>query len=427
MTPSHVAARGSVGRRSPDGRPERPRRWSSTSGCVIMSRAGSSAGSPAPNGHVVAGPGTRQWEGLSEPHRAGRCWSKAWGPERVSGRLSIGFPGNEFMWISPEALHHVLFIEGCGELKRDLVTCLRTGRVLRIPRQRSRDKPQGHVVADVVISERPAEADDRAGSGRWEGDLIIGTGRSAIGALVGRYSRATVLVRLPRLEGWGQSSPVENGPSLGGYGAAAMSTALAASVTGLPQQLRKTIIWGRGKELSVHAVFAFETGTRVCFADPHSLWQRLTNENTGGLLRQYFPEGTDLSSWTADGLEAVAHTLNNRPRKTHGLENTGGSARRATTIPGRNQCRNNRLNLPRAPRSPCQSGFPRQASLPRSGRSARAVTMLSRRRSTGCSKPRSSSPKLHGEALMRSSSPPRNGSTGSITDASTSTAATFRQ
>ncbi len=169
------------------------------------------------------------------------------------------------------------------------MTCLRTGRALRKPRARSRNKPQGHVGADVVISERPAEAADRAVPGHWEGDLIIGTGRSAIGTLVERSSRSTLLVHLPRLDGWGDAPPVKNGPSLGGYGAVAMNAALTTSMTTLPEQLRKTLTWDRGKELSGHAQFALATGTRVFFADPHSPWQRGTNENTNGLLRQYFP------------------------------------------------------------------------------------------------------------------------------------------
>jgi len=120
------------------------------------------------------------------------------------------------------------------------------------------------------------------------------------------------------MPGWGEQPPVKNGPALGGYGALAMNTALTASITSVPQQLRKTITWDRGKELSGHAEFALDTGSRVFFADPHSPWQRPTNENTNGLLRQYFPKGTDLSRWTATDLEAVAHTLNNRPRKALG-------------------------------------------------------------------------------------------------------------
>ena len=169
-----------------------------------------------------------------------------------------------------------------------------------------------------MISERPAEAADRAVPGHWEGDLIIGTGRSAIGTLVERSSRSTLLVHLPRIEGWGQKPPVKNGPSLGGYGAVAMNAALTAPVTQLPEQLRKTLTWDRGKELSGHARFAFDTGTRVFFADPHSPWQRPTNENTNGLLRQYFPKGTELSRRSAGDLEAVALAINNRPRKILG-------------------------------------------------------------------------------------------------------------
>ena len=129
-------------------------------------------------------------------------------------------------------------------------------------------------------------------------------------------SRATLLVHLPRMQGWGEKPHVKNGPALGGYGAVAMNVALTASMTKLPQQLRKTLTWDRGKELSGHSLFALETGTRVFFADPQSPWQRGTNENTNGLLRQYFPKGTDLSCWSAEEIEAVAHALNTRPRKT---------------------------------------------------------------------------------------------------------------
>jgi IS30 family transposase len=271
-----------------------------------------------PDGTIVAGPVTPGWKGLNKPHRQDRRWSMAWSPEQISHRLRVEFPDDESMRISHEAIYQSLFIEGRGALKRELVTCLRTGRALREPRARSRNKPQGHVTADVVLRERPAEAADRAVSGHWEGDLIIGTGRSAIGTLIERSSRSTLLVHLPRLEGWGEKLPVKNGPSLGGYGAIAMNAALTASMTRLPGQLRKTLTWDRGKELSAHTQFALETGTKVFFADPHSPWQRPTNENTNGLLRQYFPKGTDLSRWSADDLEAVALALNNRPRKVLG-------------------------------------------------------------------------------------------------------------
>jgi IS30 family transposase len=270
------------------------------------------------DGTIVPGPTTPPWKGLNKPHRQDRRWSTAWSPEQIAHRLKVDFPDDESMRISHEAIYQSLFIEGRGALKRELVTCLRTGRALREPRARSRNKPQGHVTADVVLRERPAEAEDRAVPGHWEGDLIIGTGRSAIGTLVERSSRSTLLVHLPRMEGWGEKPYVKNGPSLGGYGAVAMNASLTASMTKLPEQLRKTLTWDRGKELSGHAQLALETGTRVFFADPHSPWQRPTNENTNGLLRQYFPKGTDLSRWSAEDLEAVAYALNNRPRKILG-------------------------------------------------------------------------------------------------------------
>jgi IS30 family transposase len=270
------------------------------------------------DGTIVTGPSTPAWKGLNKPHRQDRRWATAWSPEQISQRLKIDFLDDESMRISHEAIYQSLFIQGRGALKRELVTCLRTGRALRKPRARSRAKPQGHVSADVVISERSAEAADRAVPGHWEGDLIIGTGRSAIGTVVERSSRSTLLVHLPRLEGWGETPPVKNGPSLGGYGAVAMNAALTASITQLPEQLRKTLTWDRGKELSGHAEFTLVTGTKVFFADPHSPWQRPTNENTNGLLRQFFPKGTDLSRWSAEDLEAVALAINNRPRKVLG-------------------------------------------------------------------------------------------------------------
>lgn len=270
------------------------------------------------DGTVVKGPKPAAWKGLNKPHRADRRWATSWSPQQISNRLRLDFPDDEAMRISHEAIYQALFIEGRGALKRELVAALRTGRALRKPCVRSQNKPHGHVTADVVISERPAEAADRAVPGHWEGDLIIGTNRSAIGTLVERSSRSTLLVHLPRLTGYGQQPRTKNGPALSGYGAVAMNTALAASIEALPEQLRKTITWDRGKELSAHAQFTLETGTRVFFADPHSPWQRPTNENTNGLLRQYFPKGTDLSRWAAADLEAVALTLNNRPRKSLG-------------------------------------------------------------------------------------------------------------
>ena len=167
-----------------------------------------------------------------------------------------------------------------------------------------------------LLSERPAEAEDRAVPGHWEGDLIIGLERSAIGTLVERSTRFTMLVHLPRAEGYGTVPRTKNGPALAGYGAVAMKDALAASMPGLPEELRRSLTWDRGKELAQHAQLKVETGLAVYFADPHSPWQRGTNENTNELLRQYFPKGTDLSRWSAEDLTAVAAALNARPRKT---------------------------------------------------------------------------------------------------------------
>lgn len=192
-------------------------------------------------------------EGLNKPHRQDRRGATAWSPEQISHRLPVDFSDDESLCISHEAIYQALFIQGRGAFKRELVTCLRTGRALRSPRARSQNKPQGHITADLVFSERPAEAADRAVPGHWEGDLIIGTGRSAIGMLVERSSRSTLLVHLPRLEGWGENQPVKNGPALGGNGAIEMNAALTAAMAQLPGRLRKTLTWDRGKELSGHA------------------------------------------------------------------------------------------------------------------------------------------------------------------------------
>jgi IS30 family transposase len=170
----------------------------------------------------------------------------------------------------------------------------------------------------VLISERPPEVADRAVPGHWEGDLIIGLERSAIGTLVERTTRFTMLVHLPREEGYGTIKRTKNGPALAGYGAVSMKNALESTITALPDQLFRSLTWDRGKEMSQHAAFSVETGVAVYFADPQSPWQRGTNENTNGLLRQYFPKGTDLSRWSREEIEAVANALNNRPRKTLG-------------------------------------------------------------------------------------------------------------
>ena len=271
----------------------------------------------APDGRGV-GPAGPKWAGKNKPHRGDRRWVQAWSPEQISKRLKLDFPHDESMRISHEAIYQALYVQGRGALKRELVACLRTGRALRVPRARSRTKPWGHVTEDVVISQRPAEVEDRAVPGHWEGDLLIGLERSAIGTLVERTTRFTMLIHLPREDGYRHKQTPKNGPALAGYGAITMKNALAATMSALPEQLRRSLTWDRGKELSAHVAFKVETGIPVFFADPRSPWQRGTNENTNGLLRQYFPKGTDLSRWNADDIEAVAATLNARPRKILG-------------------------------------------------------------------------------------------------------------
>ena len=168
-----------------------------------------------------------------------------------------------------------------------------------------------------MISERPAEADDRAVPGHWEGDLILGLGSSAIGTLVERTTRFTMLLHLPRMERYGEPRS-KNGPALAGHGAEAVRDAIASTIATLPEQLRRSLTWDQGAEMSQHIRLRVDTGLAIYFCDPHSPWQRGTNENTNGLLRQYFPKGTDLSTHTADDLVAVAAALNGRPRKTLG-------------------------------------------------------------------------------------------------------------
>jgi IS30 family transposase len=272
----------------------------------------------APDGTVVAGPVVPRWKGRNKPHRADRRWARSWSPEQIANRLLVEFPDDESMRISHEAIYQALFVQGRGALTRELVACLRTGRALRVPRARARQRASGHVTPEVMISQRPAEVADRAIPGHWEGDLIIGTDRSAIGTLVERTTRFTMLLHLPRMAGYGVEPRVKNGPALAGYGAEAMREAIAARITTLPDQLRRSLTWDRGKELAQHAQLRIDAGLQIYFADPHSPWQRGTNENTNGLLRQYFPKGTDLARWTTTEIDAVAAALNERPRKTLG-------------------------------------------------------------------------------------------------------------
>jgi IS30 family transposase len=268
----------------------------------------------AADGTAVPGPEVR-WIGRRHGRRKDRRWAKSWSPEQIAGRLRVDFPDDETMRISHEAIYQALYVQGRGALRRELSACLRTGRALRVPRARTRGRGKQFLTPEVLISQRPAEAADRAVPGHWEGDLILGLGSSAIGTLVERSTRFTMLLRLPRMDGHGDQARVHNGPALAGHGAKAVRDAIATSIGTLPAQLRRSLTWDQGAEMAQHAQLRIDTGLQVFFCDPHSPWQRATNENTNGLLRQYFPKGTDLSKHSDDDLAAVAAALNGRPRK----------------------------------------------------------------------------------------------------------------
>ena len=268
-----------------------------------------------PDGMAVSGPMTGPWKGRSKPRRQDRRWARAWSPEQISARLKIDFADDPSMRISHEAIYQALYVQSRGALKRELVACLRTGRALRVPRARAQGRGKTFVTDEVMISQRPAEVDDRAVPGHWEGDLILGLGSSAIGTLVERTSRFTMLLHLPPL---GAGPRVKNGPALTGHGAEAVRDAITRAVGDLPERLRRSLTWDQGAEMAQHARLRIDAGLQVYFCDPQSPWQRGTNENTNGLLRQYFPKGTDLARHGPDELAAVADALNSRPRKTLG-------------------------------------------------------------------------------------------------------------
>jgi IS30 family transposase len=270
-----------------------------------------------PSGQLVAGPEV-SWIGRRHGRRADRRWARAWSPEQIANRLVVDFPHDEDMRISHEAIYQALYVQGRGALRRELTACLRTGRALRVPRARTKGRGKKFVTPEVMISERPAEVADRAVPGHWEGDLIIGLNKSAIGTLVERTTRFTMLLRLPPMQGHGTEPRVKNGPPLAGHGAEAVRDAIADQIMVLPEQLRRSLTWDQGAELAQHVQLRIDTGLAIYFADPHSPWQRGTNENTNGLLRQYFPKGTDLARHSRDELDAVALSLNTRPRKTLG-------------------------------------------------------------------------------------------------------------
>ena len=224
-----------------------------------------------------------------------------WSPQQISGWLKHTYPDTEAMHLSHETIYLTLFIQARGGMKRELTQCLRTRRANRRPAVKRAPSGKGRIVDPVMISERPAEVANRSVPGHWEGDLLMGKRQTAIGTLVERWSRYVMLFALPD-----------------GNTAEAVRDALTETVQQLPEHLWKSLTWDQGKEMAQHAQFTIDTGIQVYFCDPKSPWQRGTNENTNGLLRQYFPKGTDMSKLTKADLDFAAHQLNGRPRQTLG-------------------------------------------------------------------------------------------------------------
>ena len=226
-----------------------------------------------------------------------------WSPQQISAWLALEYPDRPEMQVSHETIYQSLFVQSRGALRKELHTCLRSGRAMRRAKAyvKANHIGQGKLKNMVMISERPAEVKDRAVPGHWEGDLIFGKKMTSVGTLVERHSRYVILLKLPT-----------------GHGAEAVRKAMTKRILTLPAQLRRSITWDQGKEMAEHVQFTVDTGVKIYFCDPKSPWQRGSNENTNGLLRQYLPKASDLSQCTQRELDAIARSLNTRPRQTLG-------------------------------------------------------------------------------------------------------------
>jgi IS30 family transposase len=229
---------------------------------------------------------------------------RRWSPQQIAGWLKLAFPTSPEMQVSHETIYRTLFVQSRGALRRELTRYLRTGRVIRRPKGVRMPDGRGGRPNILHISERPAEADDRAVPGHWEGDLVFGKNMSPVATLVERSTRFVMLVALPS----------------GNHQADVVADALTAAITTLPEQLAKTLTWDQGHEMADHQRFTIQTGVQVYFCDPKSPWQRGSNENTNGLLRQYLPRRLDFRTLTQADLDAIAQELNERPRQTLGFK-----------------------------------------------------------------------------------------------------------
>ena len=301
---SRGIARGALGPRDRPDASAAPTRRS-----PVRSTAAAAGGATAPTPRSArpgAGRGGRGRPSSSSarasPARLERL-EKDHSPEQIAGWLRLQYPDNEAMRVSHETIYRALYVQARGTLKRELTRHLRTGRQRRYARsQSSKRQGQGKLAGMVMISERPPEVEDRAVPGHWEGDLLMGGRTSAIATLVERQTRYCQLVALPE-----------------GSGAERVADALTTSITTLPAQLRRSLTWDQGSEMAEHRRFSVETGVEVYFCDPRSPWQRGSNENTNGLLRQYFPKGESLDGVSQERLDEVARKLNGRPRETLGF------------------------------------------------------------------------------------------------------------
>ena len=315
-----------------------------------MCRIGSPAGSPRRAARSIRGPSVA-WKGRRAGRRQDRRWAKAWSPEQIASRLRLDFPEDETMRVSHEAIYQSLYVQGRGALKRELTTCLRTGRALRLPRSRLRGRGKSFVTPEVMISERPAEAADRAVPGHWEGDLILGLGSSAIGTLVERTTRFTMLLHLPPMPGHGSGPRIKNGPALAGHGAEAVRDAIARTIATLPEQLRRSLTWDQGAEMAKHAELRIEIrAKRLLLRSSQPMAARLEREHKRAAA-PVLPEGHgSRSAWRRRPRSRGARSQRSAAKDAR-LENAGRGPGRDPSIGSQRPCCDDRLSPPSTPPS----------------------------------------------------------------------------